>query len=316
MKGRTFSVKTSVIISFAAFLVVLAVLLFGAYPLQLKLGNAGLVITELILLGIALVGCAVTGQKFSEMFPIKLPTARQFSGVLLIWVSMYIFSMAASAVSGMFMPERFFAASNALNGMSVPFKLFAVAILPPICEEAVHRGLVTHFLKPVKHKWIIMLIIGLQFGILHWEPVKFLSTGIAGAFLAYVLLKSGNILLCVLMHFLTNLPAALVNTGSADFNDAVAYAPEIGMIGEINFDASVMTLSLGVSAGLFLIFSAVAPWLFYGGSVLLGNKGEVDPGRKKKVRACTAVCIASAVSGLVTVAVCFTLLVSSVMAQI
>ena len=314
LRERAYSKKISILISFAAFFIVLAVLVFGAFPLQLKFGNTGLVMTEFLMLSIAVVGCVITGQRFSEMFPVKLPTLRQIAGTVLIWVSMYLFSMAASAVSGMFMPERFFAVSMALDGMSVPFRLVTVAILAPVCEEAMHRGLVMHFLKPIEHKWIIMLIIGIQFGILHWEPVKFLSTAIAGAFLAYVLIKTGNILLCMFMHLLTNLPAAFANTGSADFNDAVAYAD--GMISGINLDMSMITLSLGVSAGLFLILSAVAPWLFYGGSALLGEKSAPDVNKKKKVTASTVMCIALAAAGIITCAVCVTLLTSAVMVQL
>lgn len=314
VKGREYSKKTSIIISFAAFFIVLAVLVFGAFPLQLKFGNAGLVLTELLMLGIAVAGCVITGQRFSEMFPVKLPTLRQLAGTVLIWVSMYLFSMVASAVSGMLMPERFFAVSTALNGMSVPFRLVTVAILAPVCEEAMHRGLVTHFLKPVEHKWIIMIIIGLQFGVLHWEPVKFLSTAIAGAFLAYVLLKTQNILLCVFMHFLTNFPAVFASGVSADFNDAVAYAD--GMISGINFDMSMMTLSIGASAGLFMLLGSVAPWLFYGGSVLLGKKGVPDVNKKKKVTASAVICIAFAAAGVITCAVYVTLLTSAVMAQL
>jgi len=106
MKGRKFSKKVSVIISFAAFLLVFAALLFVAYPLQKKYGNIGLVITELMMLVIAVLGCIVTGQKFSEMFPIKLPGLRSIFGAIIIWISMYIMSMAATAISGIFMPER------------------------------------------------------------------------------------------------------------------------------------------------------------------------------------------------------------------
>lgn len=316
MKGRKFSKKVSVIISFAAFLLVFAALLFVAYPLQKKYGNIGLVITELMMLVIAVLGGIVTGQKFSEMFPIKLPGLRSIFGAIIIWISMYIMSMAATAISGIFMPERFFAAGASLDGMSVAFKLFTVAFLAPVCEEAMHRGLITHFLKPIERKWIIILVIGVQFGLLHYEPVKFLSTGIAGACLAYVLLKSKNILLCVFIHFLTNLPASLVDSSSADFSEITAVSAEAGMPFDIVMDASMQRLSLLMTAGMFVLMCAAAPWLLYAGSVLLGNKGEPNPYNKKKLIACTVLSIAAAVVGFILFVVGLVMLVMSISSQI
>lgn len=316
MKGRKFSKKVSVIISFAAFLTAFAALLFVAYPLHEKYGNAGFVITELMMLVIAVLGCIVTGQKFSDMFPMKLPCLRSFFGAVVIWISLYIMSMAATAISGIFMPERFFAAGEALDSMSVAFKLFTVAFLAPVCEEAMHRGLVTHFLKPIERKWIIILIIGVQFGLLHWEPVKFLSAGIAGACLAYVLLKSKNILLCVFIHFLTNLPASLVDSSSADFNEMTAVSAEADMALDIVMDASMQSLSLMMTAGMLIFVCAAASWLFYAGSVLLGNKGEADPNKKKKLIACTVLCIAAAVIGFILFVAGLVMLVMSVSTQI
>ena len=316
MKNKTYSKKVSIAISFVAFFIVLGVLLFIAYPLQMKLGNAGLVATELIVLAIAIVGCIITRQKFSEMFPVKKPTARQILGVVVIWVSMYIMSMASAAVSGMVMPERFMAVSNTLTGMSFPFKLFTVAILPPICEEAVHRGLITHFLKPIEHRWIIILIVGIEFGFLHWEPIKFLSTGIAGACLVYVYLKTKNLFLPAIMHFLNNFPAVFVSEKSTDFVDAVAVSEEMGIIGEITFDSSLMTLSLGISAGMFILLCAVVPWLLYAGSRLLDDKGEEVTDKKKKMVANTVISIVSAVSGIAIMGVCFVMLVVNISSQI
>ena len=315
LKEKIYSKKVSVIISFVAFFIVLGILLFGAFPLQMKYGNMGLVATELIILVIAVLGCIITRQKFSEMFPMKLPELRQVFGAFIIWAAMYLMSMAASAISGMLMPERFLAASTSLSGMSLPFKLFAVAVLPPICEEAVHRGFVTHFLKPIERKWIIILVIGVEFGLLHWEPVKFLSTGIAGACLVYVFLKTGNIVLSVFMHFLTNLPAVFISSESVDFMDAVAVADN-GIMSEITFDSSLMSLSIGVSAGFFLLLCAAVPWLIYFGSLLLTDKGEENTDKKKKIITNTVVSIVAAVLGLVLIGICFVILAVNISSQI
>ena len=214
------------------------------------------------------------------------------------------------------MPERFMAVGNAFTDMPFAFKLFAVAILPPICEEAVHRGLVTHFLKPIEHKWIIVLIVGIEFGLLHWEPVKFLSTGIAGSCLVYVYLKTKNLVLPAIMHFLTNLPAVFVSGETADFNETVAVADAGSVVSEIALDSSAMTLSLGVSAGLFLAFCAAVPWLMYASSRLLAEKGTADPCKKKKIIASTVSSIVIAVAGLALMGVCFVKLSLYISSQI
>ena len=66
-------------------------------------------------------------------------------------------------------PEQMFGTSSALNDIiaSVPLliSIFITAIMPAVCEEAMHRGVILHSLKSLKREWLIVLIMGLLFGL-------------------------------------------------------------------------------------------------------------------------------------------------------
>ena len=77
---------------------------------------------------------------------------------------------------------------------SVPFLLsfLIVAMLPAICEEAVHRGVILHTMYSVRREWMVVLIMGIYFGLFHSDPLRFLPTAILGALMSYIMLETEN----------------------------------------------------------------------------------------------------------------------------
>lgn len=65
-------------------------------------------------------------------------------------------------------PEQMFGTSSALNDIiaSVPLlvSVFITAVMPAVCEEAMHRGVILHSLKSLKREWVIVLIMGILLG--------------------------------------------------------------------------------------------------------------------------------------------------------
>ena len=58
---------------------------------------------------------------------------------------------------------------------SVPFwvSVIVVALLPAICEEAVHRGVIIHTMYRIRKEWLVVLIMGIYFGLFHAKPTPF-----------------------------------------------------------------------------------------------------------------------------------------------
>ena len=50
---------------------------------------------------------------------------------------------------------------------SVPFwvSIIVVSVLPAICEEAVHRGVIIHTMYRIRKEWLVVLIMGIYFGL-------------------------------------------------------------------------------------------------------------------------------------------------------
>jgi hypothetical protein len=90
------------------------------------------------------------------------------------------------------------------GSMSFVPALLIIGLLPAVCEEAIHRGAILSNFRSINKDWVIVLIMGIFFGINHVSVIKFFSTAILGGVLSYVLVKKNNILLTMLMHFFNN----------------------------------------------------------------------------------------------------------------
>ncbi len=90
---------------------------------------------------------------------------------------------------------------------SVPFwvSIIVVAVLPAICEEAVHRGVIIHTMYRIRKEWLVVLIMGIYFGLFHANPLRFLPTAILGAAMSYIMLETENMVYSSAFHMVNNL---------------------------------------------------------------------------------------------------------------
>ncbi len=180
----------------------------GAW-MQRNYGIPGLIASELMFLLVAVLYCLLRRVKLSEMFPVKKITAAEFFGVVILAATGFLFSMVGVGVSLSILPKSVRSEVTGLSDflygkMNYIEMVLVVALLPAVCEEAMERGCVLSHFRPIKKDWLIILIMGVFFGIMHMSPLRFLSTAIAGALMSYLLVKKNNILLPMLMHFLNN----------------------------------------------------------------------------------------------------------------
>ncbi len=242
----------------------MAFMIFAAYPLQTNLGIPGLLITELGFLALAVCYCLIRRVKIKEVFPIKKIRLKELSGCILITAGAYPVSLLLIIFTATVFPDSVNEAgelsSFLYESMSYPVALLVVALLPAICEEAIHRGAILSNFRGIKHDWIIVLIMGLLFGINHLSVLRFLMTMSLGMFLSYVVVKKNNLLLSMLMHFMTNAISV-----------TLAYLTGTGTTMSAGYD---YTSALGV----YLIIGFLSPVVITLGIMLLNPKGH------KKIR--------------------------------
>ena len=304
MKEKVFSKKISIAISFLLFAIVVFELIYLAYPVQMIFKNTGLVMTELLLVVTAVGGCIILRQPTNKVFPIKVPRVGEIFGVIVLWCGVFIATITVGMLMASLFTQEFLKTgvglSSVIEKMPIWTRLLVMALIPAVCEEAVHRGLIMHFLKPVQKKWVIMFIIGIEFGILHMDFIRFPITSIFGFALAYVLLKTDNILLCIEMHFINNAVACLPSAKSASTEEALSVL--------LSDNASLLSIMYMFSFGAMLFLCTAVPWIIYASSLLLSEDSEGTASKRRKIIICSIISIVCVIFG--------TLVLSSTMPQV
>lgn len=121
--------------------------------------------------------------------------------------------MTISSILISFLSKQSFSTNEALVRQSIkiaPFyMLFTCSLVAPIFEELVFRKSLCGL---IKFKWLFIFLSGLSFGLLHVigsynTPIDFLYVipyGSMGCAFAYLLTKTNNIVLPILIHMLHN----------------------------------------------------------------------------------------------------------------
>lgn len=81
--------------------------------------------------------------------------------------------------------------------------LVVTAILPGICEEFCHRGLLMKGFEGLKMKKKIILV-GILFGLMHLNIEQFFFASVIGMFLCLLVCVSGSIIPSMIVHFMNN----------------------------------------------------------------------------------------------------------------
>lgn len=201
-----------------AMVLVLAIWLFA--PLQASLGWTGLILTELAFLVLAVGTALLHKTPLEEVFPLKRPTLRELGGVLLLNLSGLMLSIFATHISLILLPQSTPEIKELYDflytGQSLPVMVLVVAIMPAICEETLQRGAILSHLRSLKKEWLIILIMGILFGLFHLSALRFLSTVILGALLSYLMVKKNNLVLPMLMHLVNNLVSVMAGTMASE----------------------------------------------------------------------------------------------------
>lgn len=120
----------------------------------------------------------------------------------------YVFNVFVSTFFRTFLESLGYNYSNSGTMESYPFWLFIVnifttALLPAICEETAHRGLLLRGLSSYGSRKAI-IISSILFGLMHMRIEQFFYTTIIGFVLAYVASYSDSIYPAMIIHFTNN----------------------------------------------------------------------------------------------------------------
>ena len=232
-------------------------------------------IGQLGFLGIAIGACLINKTPLKEVFPLHKITVRDFFGTVLLWLGALPLGLLSGVVVGKFMPQAFTQVAENLNEVYSGVLILGyitTIVCPPICEEAIMRGAILSNFRGVKKDWVIVLVIGIMFGILHMDPIRLINTSLMGACLAYLMVKRNNIILPAMYHFFNN----FVSFGMSAINDATASQAEQ------SYTAAEATSAAVDALPVFMLISFLCPLMLVLGAHLIKRQAEISEGKEKK----------------------------------
>lgn len=283
---NSFRNRFSPLIGIVVFIIAMLVFIFLGAPIQSKLGMGGVAITELMILAMGVLPAIILKQDLKKVFPFKIPKIREIFGTLFIWVGTMLISAVVSMILMYFFPEGMMETSSGLSEVitSVPFifSFLIVSVMPAICEEALHRGFILANFRPLKNKFVIVLSMGIIFGIFHLDFYRFLPTAILGAALSYIMVEADNMILPMLFHFINN----FVSTVASSFSSA----------SEVNIELTQEVVLLNI--GTMLVMSCLMPMLYYFGSRWIKKENERRKMSPRNLIIVLVICVLLFISGV------------------
>ena len=268
----------------------MVVFLLTAPYLHSTYGLWGLLATQLMILLPALMIPFLTRTRPTDLFQLRFPSARHTFGGILLWAGALLgakigTSLLLSVFPGLASDMEQVGAF--LSSGDLILQLFAAVLVPAVCEEFLHRGVLLASFRGRYNDAFTVVTLGLIFGLFHMDPARFLLTALLGMAMTYAALRSRSILLPILLHFMNNLLAVSENVLAGDSEPAA--------LGAEAAEALFMLLS----QGLIAVFALA---LLTAGYLLLRDNRHHRPGRRNPmVIAAAALAITLAAQSVVVV---------------
>lgn len=236
-------------------------------PLLYKLvGMYYAAIGELLIVAVALVIALITDKGLSFVLPFRLPPVKMFVSSVGLYIGTLMLNGAVNTVTSRFIhdfAERGEAVNNLATSMSPALAIITIALLPAVCEEIFCRGFLLTSMKPLKNRVFVIIAVAVSFGLLHLDLYTFLPSALVGALFALITIKTGSLLIPMILHFANNSLSVIAAYAGAGAGT----------------DASEVLSGLSVQAtvGYVLFYLGLAGILFwFSGKAFFGKKTKVS----------------------------------------
>ncbi len=192
-------------------------LIFGGFITIPLFGELGAFLGPVLVALIALIFILLTKTKFSEVFPLELPSVKKFFGSLIMFFGVMLVSSGFSVVIGRFFDSeaRSGVIDSLILSMHPAVAILLIAVIPAVCEEFFCRGFLVKCFSKIKHEWLIILIVGAGFGALHLDAYTFLPTALMGSLWCFIAIRTKSLLIPMILHFFNNALSVVLTYTSA-----------------------------------------------------------------------------------------------------
>jgi sodium transport system permease protein len=203
-----------------------------AGPLLAGLGIAGIVITQIAAFALPTLLVAATREEGWRLIgwrpsrALTLFAAAGIGGTLWIWNAMWIAPIGEDWAS----TEQIEALTRvfAVHERSILLNLLVFALLPAVCEELLHRGVIAPALARRLGFWAGLVLSSLLFGFFHFNLARLLPTTLLGMAAGFVRLRSGSLAPAILLHFVYNAGLLIASRSGLEFSTLLPLASVVG----------------------------------------------------------------------------------------
>ncbi len=98
--------------------------------------------------------------------------------------------------------------------------MIKVAIIAPVIEEGLFRGIIMHgFMKNYKN-WYSILLSAILFSVYHLNPWQMTYTFFLGLLLGWIMVRTNSLILCIITHSINNLLVLLSITFAKEISES------------------------------------------------------------------------------------------------
>ncbi len=185
----------------------LSVFVLAGPPLA-SMGNLGIVILQLGAFALPALLVAGGRERGFDALGFRACSALTLFGAALLAASLWYWNAYWIAPIGedwaSLEQTQAWSETLALDKRALWESLLVFALLPAVCEELLHRGVITPALARRLGFFPGLLLSALIFGLLHFNLARLLPTTVLGLAAGYVRLRTGSLLPSMLVHFLYN----------------------------------------------------------------------------------------------------------------
>ncbi|MCL2029974.1 MAG: CPBP family intramembrane metalloprotease [Oscillospiraceae bacterium] len=236
------------------------VFLLTAPYLQNAYGLWGLLLTELLLLTPALLMPVLTRVPPGRFFRLSRPSARHTAGGLFLWMGALLGAGVGTSLLLMLFPGLA-GGTDYMQGFvrsgDMAARLLCLVLAPAVCEELFHRGVILASFRGRFNDSFIVVVMGLIFGVFHFDPARFISATVLGMALTYAALRARSVLLPMALHCINNLLSVGMDFMLESRGPPVAGTPALSAADE----ALLLLTGQGIFAFLALTFLTVGYFL-------------------------------------------------------
>ena len=174
-------------------------------------------------------------------------------GFILYFLNSYIATFFSSILT-MFGYEKLpiqSTTTDTINTATILKEFLLTAILPGICEEILHRGVILNGAKKVYNTRYCLIISSILFGLAHLNINQFFYAAILGYFMGYINLITDRIYPSMIIHFMNNFLSVYFSYGLAL---DLPFTKLVNTI-ETFFASNIILFIMATTVGIMLILA-------------------------------------------------------------